>query len=69
LTNWLGPRFGADLELRGDLDAVPALAAERDALWSRLMEADFLTINEKRAAVGLEPLPDGDVAAHPARAV
>lgn len=59
LTNWLGPRFGEGLEVRCDLDRVPALAAERDTLWSRLMRADFLTVNEKRAAVGLEPLDEG----------
>jgi HK97 family phage portal protein len=58
--NWLAPRFGGGLALCCDLDAVPALAAEREALWGRLTRADFLTINEKRAAVGLEPLPGGD---------
>lgn len=59
LSNWLGPRFGG-VRLRCDLDAVPALSAEREALWSRLARAEFLTRNEKRTAVGLEPLPGGD---------
>lgn len=63
LNNWLVPRFGEGLVLTCDLDAVPALAAEREALWSRLARTDFLTLNEKRAAVGLDPLPGGDVLA------
>jgi HK97 family phage portal protein len=36
-----------------DLDAVPALAAERDALWKRVGEAEFLGEDEKRALLGL----------------
>ncbi|MFP4004677.1 MAG: phage portal protein, partial [Alphaproteobacteria bacterium] len=60
LGNWLAPRFGGGVELRCDLEAVPALSAEREALWSRLARAEFLTLNEKRAAVGLDPLPGGD---------
>ena len=38
-----------------DLDAVPALAAERDALWKRVGEAEFLDEAEKRALLGLGP--------------
>ncbi|MAM09033.1 MAG: phage portal protein [Rhizobiaceae bacterium] len=52
LTAWLEPVYGAGLRLEPDLDQVPALAAERDALWSRVATADFLTDEEKRAAVG-----------------
>ncbi len=36
------------LELRADLDQVDALASERDALWTRLDKATFVTANEKR---------------------
>jgi phage portal protein BeeE len=35
-----------------DLDQVEALAPDRDALWKRVNEADFLSVAEKRAAVG-----------------
>ncbi len=35
-----------------DFDQVEALAADRDALWKRVGDADFLTTEEKRAAVG-----------------
>ncbi|MGE0340714.1 MAG: phage portal protein [Xanthobacteraceae bacterium] len=57
LGNWLGESFGGNLRLVPDLDEVPALALEREALWKRLSEASFLTDDEKRAATGYEPLP------------
>jgi HK97 family phage portal protein len=55
-SGWLGPRFGEGLELRPALDKVEALASERAALWERVASADFLTVDEKRAAVGYGPL-------------
>jgi HK97 family phage portal protein len=63
LSGWLGGAFGdgSALELRPDLDAVEALSTEREALWERVREADFLTINEKRAAVGYGEIDGGDV--------
>ena len=48
------------LELRPDIDAIEALSAEREALWARLERASFLTVDEKRAAVGYGPLDRGD---------
>jgi len=51
---------GVRLRLEADRDALPALAPEREALWARLDAASFLTPNEKRAAVGLEPVAGGD---------
>jgi HK97 family phage portal protein len=41
-----------DLVLRLDADGVPALAADRERLWSQLSAADFLTDGEKRAMLG-----------------
>lgn len=61
LTGWLAPAFGASLSLGFDTDAVEALSVEREALWQRLEQASFLTVNEKRAAVGYGPLPQDDV--------
>ena len=53
LTGWLGAKFpGAKVAL--DLDAVPALFAERDALWARLEAASFLTPQERRRLAGVE---------------
>jgi HK97 family phage portal protein len=54
LTGFLAPHF-ADLRLAHDLDQVEALAADRDALWMRVGAADFLSAEEKRAAVGYGP--------------
>ena len=52
---WLGWRFGAEIELTPDLDAIPALSAERDAQWNRIVAADFLDAEEKRALLGFAP--------------
>ena len=60
LTHW----FQADLEreqrLVVDLDSIEALQAERAELWSKLQATTFLTINEKREALGYEPVEGGD---------
>ncbi|MBX9592501.1 MAG: HNH endonuclease [Hyphomonadaceae bacterium] len=48
------------LEFRPDLDSIEALSTEREALWTRIEGATFLTRNEKRAAVGYGPVDDGD---------
>ncbi len=57
LNAWLVPQFseknhGDKLRLDFDLDAVSALSPRREALWSRISAADFLTPDEKRQAVG-----------------
>ncbi len=49
---------GEALELKPDLDQVPALSAEREAQWTRVSGADFLTQDEKRALLGLPPLSE-----------
>jgi HK97 family phage portal protein len=53
---WLGPAWGEGLRLWYDPDAVEALSVEREALWRRVQEADFLTPDEKREAVGYGPI-------------
>ena len=60
LTGWLGPQFGGGLELRPAADKVDALSGDRAALWDRLQRVDFLTVDEKRAAVGYGPLGAGE---------
>ena len=52
LAGWLGPAFGTDLRLAPDLDAIEALAGERESLWRRVGAAAFLDDDEKREAVG-----------------
>ncbi|WP_137389938.1 phage portal protein [Rhodoligotrophos defluvii] len=55
LSQWLAPSFGEDLRLWYDADQIEALATEREALWSRINAATFLSDDEKRAAVGYGP--------------
>ena len=57
LSDWLTPWFG-DTRVTLDLDAVPALSSERDALWSRVSAAPFLSDSERRALLGLQPLEE-----------
>jgi HK97 family phage portal protein len=58
ITHWLSSFSGETVELRPDLDQVPALAVERDQQWARVGAAAFLTDAEKRAILGLPPLGD-----------
>jgi len=72
LSSWLAPAWEAGrgkashdpgrgqdrLELRPDLDQIEALSGEREALWARVEKVSFLTLNEKRAAVGYAPLAE-----------
>ncbi len=56
VSGWLAPAYGGGIVLKADLDQVDGLSAEREALWARLNAATFLTVNEKRAAVGYAPV-------------
>ncbi|MFW8634272.1 phage portal protein [Cribrihabitans pelagius] len=55
LAGWLTGFTGEALVLKPDPDQLPALAAERDAQWRRVAEADFLSRAEKRQLLGLPP--------------
>ena len=57
---WLAPQFGDGIRLSIDTDRIDALAADRAALWERVSNAAFLTLNEKREAVGYAPFEGGD---------
>jgi len=61
LSDWLTGFTGEVLELKPDLDQVPALASERDAQWARVSNAEFLSEAEKRAFLGLPVVAEGDV--------
>ncbi|MCV2880974.1 phage portal protein [Actibacterium sp. XHP0104] len=58
VSEFLSGFAGEVVELRPDLDQVPALATERDAQWRRIADAGFLTDAEKRALLGLPRLAD-----------
>ncbi|MEM9786614.1 MAG: phage portal protein [Pseudomonadota bacterium] len=60
IAEWLSDFTGEMVELRPDLDQIPALSAERDAQWRRVGGAAFLTDAEKRALLGLPALEVGD---------
>ncbi|MDX2274656.1 MAG: phage portal protein [Hyphomonadaceae bacterium] len=53
---WLGDRWreAGPAAVAVDVDAVPALAIEREALWARIASADFLDLDEKRRLAGIE---------------
>lgn len=60
LNRWLAPRFGENLRLGYDRDAIAALSLKRETMWDKIQSARFLTINEKRQAVGYDPIEGGD---------
>lgn len=58
LAHWLSGFAGEAVELKPDLDQVPALASERDQQWARVSAAEFLTVAEKRMLLGLPKLAE-----------
>ena len=62
LNSWLVPMYGdASLYLDYDHDDIDALQEDRTSVYGRLSNADWLTINEKRAECGYEAIDGGDV--------
>lgn len=59
-STWLGPSYSGRLRLRADVDKIEALSVEREALWKRVEASSFLSVNEKREAVGYGPIDGGD---------
>ena len=60
LSNWLSVLYGEELIIDFDRNAIPALTQKRENIWAKIAGANFMTINEKRALVGLSPIKDGD---------
>jgi HK97 family phage portal protein len=60
LAHWLSVFAGEAVDLKPDLDQVPALAGERDQQWARVAVADFLTAAEKRMLLGLPKLAEAE---------
>ena len=58
MSHWISGLGSERVELRPDLDQVPALAAEREAQWRRISDAEFLTETEKRRLLGLPDRPE-----------
>jgi HK97 family phage portal protein len=57
-SQWLG---NGEVELRPDLDQIPAIAEKRQSLWDMADKATDLTINERRELKGYGPTSGGDV--------
>lgn len=56
LNNWFATSFAANFKIGYDVKNISALSSKQEKLWSRVQNADFMTNNEKRAAVGLPPV-------------
>jgi HK97 family phage portal protein len=56
MNRWLTPRFGEGLQLRPDIEGIEALDFRMERRFAMVQGADFLTVDEKRAALGYEPL-------------
>jgi len=61
LNKWLSPKFGDNIELRYDVDSIPALEQKRTEKFTLISSAGFLSINEKRLAVGYDAVESGDI--------
>lgn len=59
ISNWVQPTYEG-INLRPNLDQIDALAIEREAAWNRIKNADFLTTDEKREALGYAPYKPTD---------
>jgi len=69
LNAWLAPQFGEDYYIDIDEDDIMALAPRRAEHWDKINGASFLTINEKREALGYERVQGGDDVLQPANLV
>jgi phage portal protein BeeE len=56
LAAFLSQHYGAAMTLTPDFDGVEAMADAREPLWRAVTAADFLTADEKRAALGYGPM-------------
>jgi HK97 family phage portal protein len=55
LSLWLSQHLGSAVSLTPDFDGVDAMTDTREPLWRAVTAADFLTRDEKRAALGFPP--------------
>ncbi len=55
-SNWFKMLFKTDISITYDLDSIPALSKRRETEWRKINNAEFLTINEKREALGYPSL-------------
>lgn len=61
MTNWLSYLFDEEVIVDFDRGAISALTMKRDSLWDKIASSDFMSVNEKRAWLGMGPIQGGDV--------
>jgi len=57
---WLAPFYEDDISLVINKDSLDIFASDREMQWQRIKQADFLTANEKREALGFAALDGQD---------
>lgn len=60
LSHWFAKQLGEGVTLDVNVDGLEALAAARKDMWQGLQACTFLSINEKREAVGYSAVDGGD---------
>lgn len=60
INNKIIRKFDESMQITYNADAIPALTPRREAIWKQITNADFLTPNEKRIALGYSPISDGE---------
>ena len=63
LNEWLVPMYGDDLDLKYDIDSIPAITERRRMIYDNVISAvdkGIITRNEARERLGLEPISGGD---------
>jgi HK97 family phage portal protein len=61
LNHWLVPMFGEGIHIEYNVNDISGLSARREKIWSRIENASFLSVNEKRQMVGLSPIDGGEL--------
>ncbi len=61
LSNWFSYQYSEEIFIDFDRDNISALTEKRESLWTKIANANFMTINEKRSLAGLKPISGGDV--------
>lgn len=59
MSHWFAARFNPSFVILPNLDKIEALDFRRERKWDRVQNADFLTVDEKRKALGYDPLGPG----------
>jgi len=60
MQNWFAPVLGKGVTIEPDLDKIDALQSVRLDHWDRVQKDTILSLNEKREALGYEPVDGGD---------